>query len=190
MKKKKKHLFSMQPKKNGSYRAGKVPDMCEIRLKLPQTQIVCQYEKIHPTLVDLNKRYEFVVIDVAGRDSLELRSGLLVADLLVAPFRPSIADLETLGHLNRIVSDAKMINDKLTCKGVLSMSPTNPIIKERLMAEHVFSESPDFELFKTAIHDRKIYRDCLAEGKGVIEAGNAKARIEFDHLVEEILCHQ
>jgi chromosome partitioning protein len=36
------------------------------------------------------------------------------------------------------------------------------------------------------IHDRKIYRDVLADGKGVIEANNAKAATEFKNLMQEL----
>ncbi|MBF6949120.1 cobyrinic acid ac-diamide synthase, partial [Acinetobacter baumannii] len=38
----------------------------------------------------------------------------------------------------------------------------------------------------TIIHERKIYRDVLAEGKGVIEANNAKAITEFSELMKEL----
>ena len=38
----------------------------------------------------------------------------------------------------------------------------------------------------TVIHDRKIYRDVLADGKGVIEANNAKASNEFKALMQEL----
>ena len=155
---------------------------------LPRVQYVAQYEQIHPTLQDLNKRFEFVIWDCAGRDSLELRSGMLVADLLIAPFRPSKADLDTIDHLNSVVKDAKMINPTLTCKGVLSMAPTNPIINERIVSEERFKKFKEFTMFDSAIHERKIYRDCMHDGRGVVEGSNIKASQEIKSLVGELLC--
>jgi putative partition protein len=37
------------------------------------------------------------------------------------------------------------------------------------------------------IHERKIYRDTISEGKGVIESNNPKAIDEFTALMTEIL---
>jgi len=47
---------------------------------------VQKYENIGATLVDLDKRYQYIVVDAAGRDSRELRTGMIVADILIIPF--------------------------------------------------------------------------------------------------------
>ena len=56
---------------------------------LPKVHCVQRYGDIKNTLKDLSQRYEYVVVDVAGHDSKELRTAMLVADLLIIPFRPS-----------------------------------------------------------------------------------------------------
>jgi chromosome partitioning protein len=48
-----------------------------------QVQCVRQYDDIENTIADLNKRYEYVIVDCQGRDSKELRTGLMVADKLI-----------------------------------------------------------------------------------------------------------
>ena len=68
---------------------------------------VAQFDNIHATLKDLGTRYGFVVVDVAGRDSRELRTGMLAADILLTPFRPSQPDLDTLPHLVEVATQAK-----------------------------------------------------------------------------------
>ena len=40
---------------------------------------------------------------------------------------------------------------------------------------------------KTVIHDRKIYRDAIVLGQGVVETNNKKAKMEIKNLVAEIL---
>ena len=42
---------------------------------LPLVHCVQKYENIRNTLLDLNNRYKYVVVDTAGRDSRELRTG-------------------------------------------------------------------------------------------------------------------
>ena len=63
---------------------------------LPKVHCIQKYENIRDTLIDLDKRYEYVVVDAAGRDSRELRTGMTAANLLIIPFRPSQPDLDTL----------------------------------------------------------------------------------------------
>ncbi|EJJ6473660.1 cobyrinic acid ac-diamide synthase, partial [Escherichia coli] len=46
---------------------------------------------------------------------------------------------------------------------------------------------PQLKLLKTIIRDRKVYRDCMAEGKGVVEMDNGKAKGEIQMLVKELL---
>jgi chromosome partitioning protein len=40
---------------------------------------------------------------------------------------------------------------------------------------------------KTIIRERKVYRDAIVEGKGVLEMANPKANNEIKSLVEEVL---
>lgn len=42
-------------------------------------------------------------------------------------------------------------------------------------------------LMNTIIRDRKIYRDCMSEGRDVVEMVNGKARGEIQCLVQEIV---
>lgn len=113
-------------------RQGSASEWVEYReeAKSPLTiHSVSKYGNISETLSDLNQRYEFVVCDVAGRDSKELRYGMLVADILVSPLRPSQPDINTIPHLTEIFEQAKTINSSLRGLLVLNLCPTLPTIK-------------------------------------------------------------
>lgn len=155
--------------------------------RLAIVQCVQKYERITKALKDLNSRYEYVICDVAGRDSTEMRSAFLAANVAIIPFRPSQADLDTLPHVADIVSAAADLNPDLSCYAVLSMAPTNPVINEAREAAEFLKEYPEFKTMKTIIRDRKAYRDALSEGKGVCELGNDKARAEMNELMNEVL---
>jgi chromosome partitioning protein len=155
---------------------------------------VQKYDEIHKTLVDLDKRYDYVVVDAAGRDSPELRSSMVVAHTLLIPVRPSQLDLNTIPDMQKIINDSRIINPSLRVLAVLSMGPTNPIIQETDEAKEFLSEFPEIKLLTTIIRDRKIYRDSIPEGLGVVEIDNAsesarKAKREIADLIQEIYGH-
>lgn len=153
---------------------------------LPVVHCVQKYENIRDTLLDLDKRYEYVVVDSAGRDSRELRTGMTAAHILLVPFRPSQPDLDTLSNLQDIVLQAKDLNPSLQVFALITMAPTNPIIQETKEAKAYLQDYPDFKLLGTVIRDRKIYRDAISEGMGVVEMNNAKAAAEIQLLIQEV----
>jgi len=71
---------------------------------LPEVHCIQKYENIRNTLVDLDTRYEYVIVDAAGRDSRELRTGMTAANILIVPFRPSQPDLDTLPNMQEIIT--------------------------------------------------------------------------------------
>ena len=139
------------------------------------------------TLRDLAKRYDHLVVDVAGRDSVELRSALSVADMLLSPIRPSQYDLDTVPHLAEVYSRAKDFNEKLRASLVLNLCPTNPVIKEAQEAETYLQDFAEFAVAKTRIYDRKAYRDSVAEGQSALEWKDTKAADAIRQLMMEVM---
>jgi chromosome partitioning protein len=83
---------------------------------------------------------------------------------------------------------AKDFNEHLISKAIISCAPTNPLINEVEEAKNLLSDFTEYlSLSKTFIRDRKIYRDALLQGKGVVELSNIKATLEIKNLVNEIL---
>lgn len=154
---------------------------------LPVVHSVQKYENIRDTLLDLDKRYEFVVVDSAGRDSRELRTGMTAAHVLLVPFRPSQPDLDTLSNLQDIVVQAKDLNPNLRVLALITMAPTNPIIQETKEAKAYLQDYPYFQLLDTVVRDRKVYRDAISEGMGVVEMDNSKAAAEIQLLIQEVI---
>ncbi|CAC9627950.1 ParA-like protein [uncultured Gammaproteobacteria bacterium] len=155
--------------------------------ELPTIHCIQKYDSIRETLLDLNTRYEYVVVDAAGRDSRELRTGMTAANILIVPFRPSQPDLDTLAKMQEIIIQAKDLNPTLKVYGLITMAPTNPIISEEKDARYCLNDYPEIELLDTMICDRKCYRDAMSDGLGVIEMNNPKAKLEITKLIEGIL---
>ena len=109
---------------------------------LAKVHCVQKYENIRDTLLDLDKRYEYVIVDAAGRDSRELRTGMTAAHILIVPFRPSQPDLDTLPNMQEIIIQAKDLNPDLKVYGLITMAPTNPIIHEEADARECLIDYP------------------------------------------------
>ena len=158
----------------------------EDHVDLPRVHCVQRYENISSTLIDLAGRYKYVVVDAAGRDSRELRTGMAAANLMVVPFRPSQPDLDTLPHLDEVVTQAKDLNPELTVRALLTMVPTNPQIREVQQSLEYLNDYPAIAPLTSLVRDRKVYRDAIAEGRGVGEMKNPKAREEMHRLMKEL----
>lgn len=154
----------------------------------PPVHCIQKYDAIRDTVLDSATRYEFVVIDAAGRDSRELRTGLTCANICLVPFRPSQPDLDTMKKMQALIETARDFNPGLTVFSVFTMAPTNPSIREVQEAKEYLQDYPSLShLLKTVISDRKIYRDCMSEGLGVVEMDNGKAKGEIQLVLKEIL---
>lgn len=159
-------------------------------LGLTHVPCIQQYGNISSTLLDLKADYKHVIADVSARDSQELRTGMVVADMLVVPFRPSQPDLDTLSNLSEVIIRAKDLNSELRIHALLTMTSTNPRVRETKEAQNYLDDYRNIDLLQSTIKDRKVYRDAMSEGMGVVEMSNQKAKAEIDQLMEELFHDQ
>ncbi|WP_298044706.1 AAA family ATPase [uncultured Citricoccus sp.] len=152
----------------------------------PAVACVEKFGTIHQTLTDLATRYDIVIVDVAGKDSREMRTGMLAADTLVVVVRPSQLDLDTLGHMSEVIEQAKDLNPGLTVRGLIAQAPSNPAISERTDAREYLADYPTIKPLETVLYERKAYRDVVGEGLGVVEWSNPKAKAEIQELAAEV----
>jgi chromosome partitioning protein len=153
----------------------------------PRIECIRQYGNLTKTLEALKSRYKIIIVDCQGSISKELQTGLLAADVVVMPFKPSQWDLDTLPSMIETVETAKNFNSKLTACAVMSMCPTNARTNEQVDARAFFKEYPDVTLLTNAIYDRKTYRDAASSGLGVIELDNKKAIAEVHGVLTEVV---
>jgi chromosome partitioning protein len=130
--------------------------------------------------------YQWVIIDAAGRDSREMRSAMLAADLMIMPTKASYSDLELMEHMAHTLSTAKDYNEKLKANVFINMSPTNSQ-SEKLEARKLLKEYPEFELLKSVLYERKAYRESYAAAVGVHEWKDYKAKAETSYLLKELI---
>lgn len=136
----------------------------------------------------LESKFEDIVIDAGGIDSVELRAGMMVADVIITPARPSQFDVYTLGKMDALVGEAKAFNTKLLAAILCNSAPTHPTSTDAdEMAEYV-EGLKHYSMLKTIVKLRKVYRSCARDGMGALEylRGDEKAIAEMDSLAGEI----
>ena len=137
---------------------------------------------------DLATRYEDVVIDAGGQDSVELRAAMTIAELALFPIQPSLFDAATLETLAELVAQAQAFNTELVAAVVINRASTNPRVKEADEAKELIAEYRDLHLLDVLIRDRIIFRKAARNGLCVLEFKDhdQAAEAELNALYREV----
>lgn len=156
---------------------------------IPRVACIQKFGKGLPKEVqDLAHRYQDIIIDAGGRDSVELRSALVVAEKAYIPIQPSQFDIWTLGQMDELVETAKAFNSELQARVIISRSSTNPSVHESDDTEKLLADFPNLDLANVTIRDRIAYRKAAKDGLAVIELKpkDPKATEEMEVLYKEV----
>lgn len=137
-------------------------------------------------------RYDDVVIDAGGRDSPQLRAGLIAVDVLLVPFQPRNFDLWALEDLGHLVKEAEEIRRRrgdapLRILGVLNQADTAGQDNDQAMALAT-QTIPGLQALQVQIRRRKSYNNAAADGLAVTEfrPRDTKAIEEVEALVDAV----
>ena len=136
---------------------------------------------------DLDGRYQDVIIDAGGRDSVELRAAMVVAHKAFVPIQASQFDIWTLGRMNDLVVTAQGFNPGLRAWVVINRGSTNPSVTEIDEAREILGDFEHLGLATSVIRDRIAYRKATRDGISVAEMrSDPKAINEMDALYTEV----
>lgn len=137
---------------------------------------------------DIANRYEDIIIDAGGQDSVELRGALTISHLAVFPIQPSLFDAATLETLAELVSHAQGFNPDLVAGVVINRASTNPRVKEADEAKELIAEYDDLHLMDAVIRDRISFRRAARNGMslGELRERDKAAEAEFSALYQEV----
>ncbi len=141
---------------------------------------------------DLAKRYQDIIIDAGGRDSVELRMSMVVANVMVVPVQASQFDIWTLGRMSELVEQAKSFNANLKPMVLLSRAVTNHAVKDTDEAAQMIRDFENLQLCTSIVRDRIGYRRAAAAGLSVCEhtPPDQKAIAEIEQLYTEVFGHE
>lgn len=177
-------------KQQSAFGWGQVRKSIEVpKGKFPHVEIIPSFGQVQDVVVELSKNYDMVIIDASGRDSVEMRSAMTVADKFYTPVRASQYDLATLERLHNIVIEAVKLNKTLKSRVLVNCASTNPKVNDTRDAVEYVSY---FYCFKVAplLRERSAFKKTGHTGLGVHELPpreyNKLAVQELTDLAEEI----
>ncbi|MCK4608159.1 MAG: AAA family ATPase [Gammaproteobacteria bacterium] len=139
-------------------------------------------------LRELKSKYDDIIVDSGGRDSVELRSAMLTADVAIIPMRATQFDLWTISRLSKLVDEVIQVNEGLRVCLMINAASTNPSVKEAEEAEEYLSTFTNLRMLKTIVKERIAFHKAAAEGLSITELvpNDSKAADEITQLYEEI----
>ncbi len=134
----------------------------------------------------LRAKYEYIIIDVGGRDTSSLRAALTVADILLVPVLPATFDVWSLEPLDDLIQEAREINNSLSALVILNAADAQGRDNEE--AAIIIREKAAFEYFPHPIIRRKAFHNAAANGLSVLECrpSDEKAISEFMLLAHHL----
>lgn len=140
---------------------------------------------------ELSLDYDHTIIDVGGRDGVDIRHALILTDIVIIPVGASGLDAAALDDLLPLIETAKTFNDSLKAYYVFNKIDTRT--KDiREMAEYLEKEGCardgiNIEILKSIIHERVVFKRAITNGVTVEETGTDKNAItEMKKFYDEV----
>lgn len=134
----------------------------------------------------LAEKYDEIVIDCGGRDTVSQRAALGIGDIFLVPFVPRSFDVWTIEDVAKLVDLAKAANPSLEAMAFINRA--DPQGSDNDEAAAFIAQNPALTFIDTPIFYRKAYSNAAASGLSVVEQRpkNMKAIGEVTALYERI----
>lgn len=116
----------------------------------------------------LSDKFQDIIIDVGGQDSISQRASLTVADVFLVPVFPSSFDTWVVESVNHLVEEVKAINTNLIAYCFLNRADTAGTQNEET-AEILKDDYPEITYIDCPIKNRKVFRNASSQGLGIVE---------------------
>lgn len=147
-------------------------------------------ESINTEIDKLAPKFDDIIIDTAGHDSVELRSAMLAADILITPVEIALFSTATLADMQDLIRKGRAFNRGLKAFLVPNRLSTNKARGAAQLARIVEARDSlgDYTLTNAALKERTAYSDVTEHGMAVGEWTDAKAAQEIEAVFNEV-CH-
>ena len=134
----------------------------------------------------LAKKYDDIIIDAGGRDTVSQRAALTVADILLVPFVPRSFDIWTIEKISSLIKEVQPVNPNL--KGFTFLNRADAAGPDNADAAKELEEVEDLAFLDTPLGYRKAFGKAAAQGLAVTELKPAdeKAAQEVEELFQAV----
>lgn len=143
---------------------------------------------LQPELENLTPRYNDIVIDTEGRDSLGSRSALIAAKIVVIPILPDRMDATGEKKLIARIDSARLFNPGLRVLFVIACAKNEPSVQELAAVRSLVSKIAAATLARSVIHELTALHTALDEGHSISECEpvDRRATAEMLNLYREV----
>jgi chromosome partitioning protein len=106
-------------------------------------------------MLHLTRKYDWIIIDVGGRDTGSLRAALTVADVILIPFQPRSVDLWTATQMSSLVIEGRHVNEKLRACAILNLADSQG--SDNISAAEALTMMVGVEALPVMIRRRKAF---------------------------------
>lgn len=135
--------------------------------ELGYTAVKITGTELNSNVARLAKKYDDVVIDTGGRDTVSQRSALSVSHVYLVPFAPRSLDIWTLRKVENLIAEMSPFNPNLVCLTFINKADARGTYKED--TADLLRESQHVQFIDTPIGNRISFANAAASGLGVIE---------------------
>lgn len=149
---------------------------------LGYTAVKITGSELNANVARLAKKYQDVVIDTGGRDTVSQRSALSVAGVYLVPFAPRSLDIWTLRKVETLIAEMAPFNPGLLCLTFINKADARGTYKED--TADLLRESTLVQFIDTPLGNRISFANASALGLGVMEVKpvDEKAVAELTNL--------
>lgn len=139
---------------------------------------------IHRDIGQIGQGYDHIVIDGPPRVTDLVRSAIMAVDLIVIPVQPSPYDIWAVDEVIKLIEEAKVYKENLKSVFVVNRKITNTAI-----GRDVFEalSSYNVPILKTAVIQRVVFAEAVAQGKSIFEVNAPLAAKEIESVRDELL---
>ena len=132
------------------------------------TSIQLNGKSLSKEVIKLAKKFDDIIIDVGGHDSISQRAALIVADTLLIPVFPSSFDTWVIDSINTLVEEVTTLNTELKAYCFLSRADTVGT-QNNETATILTEDYPEIAFIDCPLKNRKVFRNAISQGLSVVE---------------------
>ncbi len=140
---------------------------------------------LHKDIKNLNRDYDYILIDGPPRSYDVARSTLMASDVVIIPVQPSPYDVWATEEIITLIDECRSFNENMRCAFVINRKITNTTISNDV--QEAFA-SKDIPVLKNTVCQRVVFAEVAGQGSSVARANmsNVAAR-EIKKLTVEIM---
>jgi chromosome partitioning protein len=147
------------------------------------TAIKLTGEPLRSQILKLKGKYDHIVIDSGGRDTVSQRAALVVSDVVLLPFQPRSYDFWTITKVQNLLSEIRAVKPA-ELKAFVFLNRADVRSAENRETAEALSQIEGLEFIDVQLGNRKAFANAAGQGLSVIELmpQDEKATIEINAL--------